>query len=405
MNKYIENRKILYIDDEEELLKSFKSLLRKENYQISTLSDSSRIESVLNEEGPFALVLSDQRMPTYDGVKVLESCKIKSPDSIRILVTGYSDYKDTIRAVNIGGIHSHISKPWNDDEIKRKIHEWIEQFNLKAENNFLMQVLDLENEKLNELLDGTVTQTVKVLGDITSHIAPQAALFAEKVKILGNSFLENAAEISSEERWEIKLALNLFNLGVTLLPATVHIELNKRGLTSLDDSSFTKNHHLLAAGLLKNIPRFEPVARIIELQSKDFNGKGEPKAELIKGEQLPLGARLLHILLDLVKYGNDTEKLNEYLSSMRKNSQKYDVELISKIQLILSEKTIVPGEVFLPLEKLKPGMLVVDDIKTINSQHLLLKSGSILTETFINILNQWHIREPIQEPIKIRENN
>lgn len=63
MNTYVYNKKILYVDDESHLLSSFKSLLWREQVQVHTLVDSSSIDSVLEREGPFAVVISDQRMP------------------------------------------------------------------------------------------------------------------------------------------------------------------------------------------------------------------------------------------------------------------------------------------------------------------------------------------------------
>jgi response regulator RpfG family c-di-GMP phosphodiesterase len=68
-----------------------------------------------------------------------------------MLVTGFSDQNDTIRAINLGEIHSYISKPWNDEEFKRKINNWIIRFNLLKHNKFLMKQLDDENRELNEL--------------------------------------------------------------------------------------------------------------------------------------------------------------------------------------------------------------------------------------------------------------
>lgn len=221
MTAFTQNRKILYIDDEDALLKSFQSLMRKENCNIFTLNDSTKIDDMLEKEGPFAVILSDQRMPDYDGVKVLESSISNSPDTIRVLVTGYADQNDTIRAVNIAEINSYIAKPWDDEDLKAKIKEWITQYNLKWENRYLLKALDEENAKLQELLEGTVAQTVKVLGDIASHVAPQVASFGERVKVVGNSFLQNISGITTQERWEIMRALDLFNLGMTLLPVSV----------------------------------------------------------------------------------------------------------------------------------------------------------------------------------------
>ena len=131
MINFVENRKVLYLDDEAELLNAFTDLMRKEKIQVYTLQDSRNIKETLENDGPFAVVLSDQRMPVYDGVKVLETVQQIFPDTIRILITGYSDQKDTIRAINIGGITSYISKPWDDDDVKKQIWNWVSQYNLK----------------------------------------------------------------------------------------------------------------------------------------------------------------------------------------------------------------------------------------------------------------------------------
>jgi hypothetical protein len=73
--------------------------------------------------------------------------------------------------------------------------------------------------------------------------------------------------------------------------------------------------YLLAAGLLKGIPRFENVARIIELQLRNYNGLGEPLDDFTKGDDIPFGARFLHIVIDLVKTSSrslsGTEALNQ----------------------------------------------------------------------------------------------
>ncbi|MGD8781443.1 MAG: response regulator [Ignavibacteria bacterium] len=401
MENFIENRKILYVDDEPELLRSFYSLLRKEKVDVVTLQDSSQINNILDEHGPFSVVFSDQRMPVYDGVKVLETIKEKYPETVRVLVTGYSDYKDTIRAINNGGIISYIAKPWNDEELKKSINEWVGQFNLKAHNNYLMKALDEENKKLNELLNGTVAQTVRILGDITSNISPQVAVLGEKVKKIGYTFLNALIGLTPQEKWEIRRSIDLFDLGIALLPVSLQVLIEKQGLAILDNSPVARNHHLLAAGLLKDIPRFGPVARIIELQSKDFNGGGIPENVNVKGLELPLGSRLLHIIVDLVKKIDGKLSGKEILRIMRRNPLKYDTDLI---KFILGENTRFSAKyevkrIMIP--EIASGMILLENIKTQKGQ-LLLKANVPLTETSRNILLQWHRKEPLNEPIKVR---
>jgi len=384
MSVFVENRKILYVDDEQELLNSFESLLRKENYKITTLQNSEKIIEVLEKQGPFALVLSDQRMPHYDGVFVLEKTKEKFPDAIRVLITGYSDQTDTIRAINVGEISSYISKPWDDDELKKKIKDWIVQFNLQKHNKFLLNQLDEENKKLNDLLEGTVVQTVRILGDIANHVSPQIAGMSERVKALGLACLKSFPNLTAQEVWEISRALDLFNLGIALLPSSIQNLIEKHGLSVIDRSTTAHDHHLLAAGLLKNIPRFENVARIIELQARNFNGSGVPLEDFTKGEDIPIGARMLHIFVDLVKASSGSMRGSEILQQMESMPQKYDVKIIGQIlgnQPIIRDESIDKKVL---VQDLAAGMILLEDVRSINGQ-LLMKSGLTLSETFLNI--------------------
>lgn len=401
MITFTANRKILYVDDEQELLNAFTSLMRKENFQVKTLQNSSMIEEVLKTEGPFAVVFSDQRMPDFDGVRVLEITSQINPDALRVLITGYADYNDTIKAINIGGINSYITKPWNDDNVKKIAKDLVAQYNLKDQNKYLLKALDEENKELNIVLEGTVAQTVRILGDITNQISPQVAEFSSAVIKIGNAFLKTFTNLTGKERWEIKRALDLQNFGIALLPAQLHALISKHGLSVLDRSPVARNYHLLAAGLLKDIPRFENVARIIALQAKNFNGTGEPLNEIVRGEEIPFGARFLHIIIDLVRPSSGITRGTELLHEMEKLSAKYDVNIIKQIlgKNIHTEQKLI--EASLPITGLGQGMMLVDDVRTIEGQ-LLLKSDQVLNETLINIISQWHKKEPVQEPIKVK---
>ena len=402
MEQFVENRKVLYVDDEQQLLSAFHSLMRKEPCSITTLEDSTKIRDVMHEHGPFAVVLSDQRMPEIEGVAVLDIVRQIAPGSVRVLITGYSDQNDTIRAINIGGIHSYVSKPWDDARLRRQVREWIEQHNLKAKNDWLSLSLDEENRKLTELLDGTVAQTVRVLSDIVSHVAPSVATLGNRVKTLGDAFLHLSHEIPKDERWQIERALELFHLGIALLPASIQVSIEMEGLGAVERSPMARNHHLLAAGVLKEIPRFGEVARIIELQAKNFDGTGEPVESSVKGAEIPLGARLLHILIDVVTRKVGSLLVADLLREMARNPHKYDAAIIQK--MLSAKKIDEPGveEKLLRITALYPGMVLKEDIVTLSGQ-LLLKSGSILTETSVNTLLQWYKKEPIKEPVSVRE--
>ncbi len=141
MNHFVHNRKILYVDDEANLLSSFRALMRKEEVETYLLQDSTKIDEMLQKNGPFAVVLSDQRMPGLTGSEVLQKVAQENSDTLRVLVTGYSDFTEMIQAINNGGISHYISKPWKDDELKRVINNLVERYNLAVENKYLVSEL------------------------------------------------------------------------------------------------------------------------------------------------------------------------------------------------------------------------------------------------------------------------
>ncbi len=394
------NRKVLYVDDEANLLTSFMSLMRKERVQVSVLQQSERIESVLQEQGPFAVVFSDQRMPVMDGVAVLETVMRLHPATIRVLITGHADYADTVRAINLGGISHFISKPWKDDALRKLVGDCIQRYNMAEENKYLFGELQQANAHLKELLEGTVVGAVHILSDILTYLNPAAAAQVDRVRKLGLAYLNMTPELRGQERWEIERALDLFNLGMALLPSWLQASLNKGNAALHADSPVLQKQHLVAAGLLKDIPRLEGVARIIALQTKNFDGTGEPANENICGKDIPLGARLLHILIDLDKAQIEKGHGRLALERMATQPAKYDVDIIARM-VGAQSRPVNQSEQLLPLHELRPGMILLDDIITETGQ-LLLKADFVLTDVALKILRQWHMNDPIVHKFRVK---
>ena len=106
--------KILFVDDEPILLQGYERLLRKE-FQITTAVGGSAALSMIPHLGPFAVVLSDMKMPGMDGIEFLRKVKTLAPDSVRIMLTGASELQTAIDAVNEGCIFRFLSKPSNKE--------------------------------------------------------------------------------------------------------------------------------------------------------------------------------------------------------------------------------------------------------------------------------------------------
>lgn len=117
--------KVLYVDDEENNLFSFKAAFRL-RYQIFTAISGPKAIEILEQEPDIEVILTDQRMPDMTGVEFLKSILPIYPSPIRILLTGYADLKASIDAVNEGKIFHYLSKPWNEEEVImtiQKAHE------------------------------------------------------------------------------------------------------------------------------------------------------------------------------------------------------------------------------------------------------------------------------------------
>jgi response regulator RpfG family c-di-GMP phosphodiesterase len=400
MHSYTPNRKVLYVDDEEPLLAAFRSLLRKDGMQISVLQDSQCIERTLAEEGPFAVVVSDQRMPVVDGVSVLTTVAQSSPSTIRILLTGYANYEDTIRAVNFGGISRYIAKPWKDEELRQLLHKAIRDYNLEAENEMLMGQLKEANGELRELVDGTVTGMVKFLSDLLGYICPAAAAQVARVRRMGLAALTCFPDLAASTRWEVEQSLDLFNLGIAVLPAAVLASVNRSGLDTVQSSMLTRAHSNVAASLLQSIPRFDGVARNIRLQEKNFDGTGEPSAAPVKGANIPMGARLLHILVDGDRLISAGSSARDAITKMSKQPRRYDVEMIRQmLGLARSDESTYRMNAVM-VRDLRPGMVVLEDIMS-SSGLLLLGANAVLTDTSIHILLEWNANDPIAGPLKV----
>jgi response regulator RpfG family c-di-GMP phosphodiesterase len=146
LEKYSPNRKVLYVDDEPALLDSFKAMFRKEEVEVYTLQYPEMINKVINNYGPFAVVFSDERMPNLQGHQLLEIVKLNNLNTQRYLVTGFSSLEDTIKAINIGGIHRYIPKPWKEEEVKNLVKEGIDTFNIAEEKEYLINYLKEQNK-------------------------------------------------------------------------------------------------------------------------------------------------------------------------------------------------------------------------------------------------------------------
>ena len=141
---------VLCVDDEENILRSLKRLLRHEGYRLLTASSGAEGLRLL-EENPVHLVISDQRMPAMSGAEFLAEVKERYPDTIRICLTGYTDVDSITDSINKGHIYKFMLKPWNDQGLKLEIRQALDQYDLSRTNMDLNEKLIEKNEELKNI--------------------------------------------------------------------------------------------------------------------------------------------------------------------------------------------------------------------------------------------------------------
>ena len=139
--------KILYIDDETINLSNFKQAFSGQ-YAIFTAASADEALKVLEKEGEMALVITDQRMPGTTGIELLAKVAAAWPDTVRIILTAYTDAKEIIDAINRGQVFRYIVKPWDEQELGLSIKNAIEIYGLTKQNIQLMRELEEKNASL-----------------------------------------------------------------------------------------------------------------------------------------------------------------------------------------------------------------------------------------------------------------
>lgn len=142
--------RVLFVDDEEHNLRSFKASLRRDFKVITAISGDEGLELFKNEHPQ--IVITDQRMPEMTGIEFLVELQKINNAPIRMLLTGYSDINAVINSVNKGQVYRYLTKPWNTEELKQAIYGAFEVYDLRKHNAELLKQLERANEQLEFLL-------------------------------------------------------------------------------------------------------------------------------------------------------------------------------------------------------------------------------------------------------------
>ncbi|MFT6913838.1 MAG: response regulator RpfG family c-di-GMP phosphodiesterase [Motiliproteus sp.] len=138
---------LLLVDDEENILRSLKRLFRRDGYRILTATSGAQGLEVLKQER-VGVIISDHRMPGMTGTDFLQQVKAIYPDTVRIILSGYTDLESVTDSINRGAIYKFLTKPWDDDLLSQNVREAFRISELNAQNLYLSEALKRANQEL-----------------------------------------------------------------------------------------------------------------------------------------------------------------------------------------------------------------------------------------------------------------
>lgn len=265
-----QEHKILFVDDEQNILNSYTRTLRQ-SFSIYTALGGKEALRTMREEGPFSVVVSDIKMPQMDGIELLSKIRKTYPDSIRMVLTGFADLEIAIEAVNQGDIFRFLTKPCQTEDLIKAVKAGIKQYSMIHAARELEAV-----RRVKEGLEGTIrafTRLVELRDPYTAGHMDRTAEIAVKIATkLG---------YDSDRIQGLQLAGRVHDIGKIAVPATI---LNKPGPLSEEEFSVIKTHSIVGAEIFKTMQTEWPIERIILEHHERIDGSGYPHG--LKGEKI-----------------------------------------------------------------------------------------------------------------------
>lgn len=371
--------RILCVDDEPNILQALARTLGRQ-FEVRTAENGARALEALRGGEPFAVVMSDLRMPGMDGIALLGAVREEFPDTVRVLLTGKADFEAAIQAVNQGSIFRFLQKPCPAEVLGPALQAAAAQHRLITAER--------------ELLERTLVGSIQTMADILSLVQPAAFGRAMRVRQQVGRLAE---QVAAPERWTLETAAMLSQIGsVTLPPATLAKVQGGEPLSEQERRMVDRGPEI-AQQLLAHIPRLEPVRAALRYQEKNWDGTGLP-ADAVAGSRIPLGARMLHIALDFDALESQGMEPGINLDTMRGRKGRYDPELLEAFARLVGgtgEREIAE----LRLRDVGIGMTFVQDVLTVQGVLLIARGqevGASLLERIRNLSGTVHVREPLR---------
>jgi len=302
---------VLVVDDELYILRSIRRLFMDDDFDVITANSGREALRILEKNPNIALVISDMCMPGMNGVELLERVKDIAPDAARVLLTGQSDITIAVSAINRGGIHRYITKPWVEEELYSIIREAFKRHRLLQENKKIINYIAKQNEQLREwnlsLARNVKEKTGKISRDyehLKNNYNSLLLAFPQLVSLYDKGHAEHSASVAGisvkiaeyndlplEDIEDIRIASLLHDTGKIAMPP--YLLEKKTEHMSSEEVEVYKSHPLRGEDIFSMVEGLEYVSVLIRHHHENFDGTGFPDG--LTGNDIPPGARIIAI--------------------------------------------------------------------------------------------------------------
>jgi putative nucleotidyltransferase with HDIG domain len=347
------------------------------------------------------------------GAEFLEKVRERSPDIVRILLTGHSDLSSTIDAINKGAIYRYLSKPWDDQEVLMTVGQAISTKRLIEEKRLLEIQVRIQNEKLKHLnnslelkveertreLQSTMLDLQTAHGDLKKSFITSIKVFSNLIEMREGSMAGHSRRVADMARsTALQLGLNAAEAQDVFIGALLH-DIGKIGMSdnllkkpyaslTLDERTVMNSHAVKGQTALMALDQLSNVGVIIRHHHERYDGQGFPDG--LSRNAIPLGSRILAVAdtFDALLYGTRYSRKytwDEALREIADNATKsFDSAVVSAFMSSLKKGNDKPAEIYkeTPCSELRPGMRLARDLITRDGA-LLLAKDFVLNLTII----------------------
>jgi putative nucleotidyltransferase with HDIG domain len=287
--------RILVVDDEETIREIVSSMLTHANYKCRQAASGLEAIALLDSGEEFELMLSDLMMADLDGIGLLERTKERFPDMPVVMVTAVHDISVALAAIR-NGAYDYLLKPFEREQLLATVRRAMENRRLKLENRAYQTNLETlvaaRTEQLRKAmveLERSYDITLEALGDALDLKDRETEGHSRRVTAFTIA-IARAMGLTADQIRVIARGAFLHDIGKMAIPDAI---LNKPGALTPDEVAIMREHSYHGYQIVRKIPFLQEASEIVYAHQERFDGTGYPRG--LKGEQIPLGARMFAV--------------------------------------------------------------------------------------------------------------